>query len=682
MVLMYNLSLDPPQFFMQEEVTLPLPQEVTKQNLVRKPFPALLCDLPNPLLYRIIEDFCDCDNVLAIERTARSLFLNLQKFWKESITSKNLFLFVIKSVSVDLKNRKIDATIKVYEVYQKTKCEVFEITYPIPASGPQPTEEDNFQNRNIANPCKSIFLSTWVKQYIYKANREFLLKFHGDLQIVSSSCENGKIEALKCSTLVPKSLLESRSKEDILFKKIWLQLKIASQNIKKHIDYKKPTNSQENLTDQFETEALHLLTYAATHDYSELFTLLQNYRAHQSVLSNEYHQFNNFLMYQSGICKENPERLRQLITTFKVDHVKFNMKPSYPAFPKEWHFSCLNNNHGFYSKTTLKSALDFFYTRNSLDNCQTRKIPQLEVINLLLAFKANVNEPGIIEYALKENHSGHDLLNLLLENKANVNQIGEKGQTPLGQALLSASKSDPAFTEGVVSILLKAKADLNGCNIMGETPIMIAVTSCTAKLFKHFNSFDPIRYLPDFSGQTALMKAVSQRGCVEKIRALLAPRKLSIILDQKKSKSNLIPISKEEINRFDNKGETALSHALKNQNNDTLYYVKLLLEANADVNSLSENDKESLIMLTQTASLPHAVNFLRNEQTTKKKKRNQQESGTEFQNTTKRLQPMHSMDQSLSQSSNYPFRIDLDAARCEATFPGSQMMDISWLNEK
>lgn len=691
---MSNISLFPNQLPVPESVTYPVSQPVAMPQPVRKPFPDLLYCLPKSILYHIVEDYCGCDNVFAIERTVRPLHLALQKFWKEIIVSKSLFLYVTESQSIDLKTRQFHRIFKIYETYQETKWKEFSWTSPFPASGLQLTEEDNIQDKIIDNPCKSPFLPSTLREYVYKTNREFLVKFYGNADIASPQSENGNLESLQLSTRGPKALLESRSKEDILFKKIWLQVKMASQMLKKHNDHKKPSNPKEELTKRFTTDSLHLLTLASTYDYRELFTLLQNYRAHQSVLSNEYHHFNNFLLLQNGICKLNLDRLQHLITTLKVDHIKINMQPSSPPFPKDWHLACLHNNgHSiFYGKTVLKSAMDFFYALYFFgsrlpDNTSRTKIQELDVIKVLLSAKANVNEPGIMEYAIKKKHSGLGLLNVLIEGKANVNQFMTKGQTPLGQALLDASfTEDLFFTEGVVSTLLKAKADINGPNIMNQTPLIIAVTSCTDKLFKYLNSYEPDRNLTDSLGQTALMKAVRQKGCVEKIRMLLAPRKVTMILGTKKSKGDLIPISKEEVNRFDDNGETALSHAIKAPNVDNLSYVRLLLEANADVNLISGNDKAALVTLTQTKSFPHAIAFLGSEQPNRKKKRNQQEMATEPTNANKRLPPPHSplphsMNQNPGRFSSYPFGADDAESILEGDFRGAKMMDISWLQD-
>ena len=107
-----------------------------------------------------------------------------------------------------------------------------------------------------------------------------------------------------------------------------------------------------------------------------------------------------------------------------------------------------------------------------------------EVVELLLAKKADVNGGGGMPLLLAVANGDKDMVKLLLANKADVNAKAGDGDTPLHLAVkdgnsqlaiyvgrLRANSSD---YRDVVELLLANKAEVNATNSYGWTPLHFA----------------------------------------------------------------------------------------------------------------------------------------------------------------------------------------------------------------
>lgn len=180
----------------------------------------------------------------------------------------------------------------------------------------------------------------------------------------------------------------------------------------------------------------------------------------------------------------------------------------------------------------------------------------------------------------------------------NINVSDDEGHTPIYLASNSGHSS-------IVKVLLNAQAKVNVKTESGETPLMAAVSHGFAEIAQLLIDANAELNAKDKLGRTALMKA-AERGDCAMIKLLLATKKEEKSNTdkqnfwQKAEKKfekfyNKILDKKLDLDKKDVQGDTALMIAAFNGHEEA---VKMLIEANAKVDTLSDHGKSMLKKIT------------------------------------------------------------------------------------
>lgn len=524
-----------------------------------------LLNLPFQLLDSIAR-FCGENDIIALEKMTGRSFKNI---WITYILQYNLFLCVSRKSVLNLENRKF--TIEQVDEYYKIDLNTIQ------------SEEDQIEV--IEDPYSDQELSTEIKNQVFNTNRFFLNQFSTNLRMTSHLPQKKKLLASLSPTFLTR--LENL-RNDNAFRQIYFQLQEQQRNLFEEGSDETPAKLNQN-------KSLKMLMQAQTSGHLELFGLLQNFRAHQCDRSREYHRFNNFLLIKE-VMQTRPKMLKSLITALNIDEIN------------------INNQFSDYRGTALRAALEIFDSENSRKTAKDKKkgkVKQIQVVEVLLAAKANPKERDLMPYAISRAHSLFEALNLLIAHKANVNEI-ENGETPLGLALLSSQTL--SIKTRVISNLVRAGADVNGLNFNCQTPLHVALDfyQTEDKIIQLLIDKGAKRSLGNNFGETPLMKAVTTKRNLGKIKILLAPIK-------KKFRGKEPLESKEEeidVNQRDHSGNTALMYAVSRCNypKHLLPYVETLLQAKADVNLLNYKRKSAFTLAKKRNLSNEILNLLKTDQ--------------------------------------------------------------------
>jgi hypothetical protein len=532
-----------------------------------------LFNIPEARLDYIVS-FCTPSEVLNLEKTRRDAHLKIKNIWLTLIIRRNLFFGFTQHPRTNI--------IKPYS-FEKTKT--------------VSPEEDFIPCPMHYTTCPS------------KARDKLLLRTRIILTTLLPHCKASQ-------TCQSNQFLENRA-QNTPWKRIYLQVALldceallyGTNTLLKKLSPRNITSLEE-----FSAVSFLMLDRANTKKYTELFTLLENYRFSLATdTTNRSHDIKPYIFHFNllvfkGIFHERPPIVKCLLTVLSTKHPKISFtdraqlsNDNYPSvsqeeeedeklgeeqqllakiintkfdqtiFPKEFFILIppIFNN-----LTPLKYAI----TLTQQKNLDPRENPNFEILKMLIEAKANVDEPGILSFVATKIHN-LDILNLLIENNANVNQSHED-DTLLG--LLLKEKRHCTMLEKIdriVFTLLKAKADINGRNGKQQTPLMLAAATSTYETFQNFLEQGPDRTLQDIEGNTPLIYATRVPGNTLKIKLLLSSRVLS---STRQGEGHLVRMPRAVINQFNIQCFTALASAIFHNHSATKAYVKLLIDAGAD----------------------------------------------------------------------------------------------------
>jgi ankyrin repeat protein len=541
-----------------------------------------LMRIPEENLLNVMS-FCGLNALLSFEQTNRMAYLKIEKIWLRRIANYNLFVGVTRnSITDDLK---------------------FHTFFRI----------DNVNTAEEFIPCPGLYskcLNQQVNNLVQTMNRCILSDL---LPYVSRQASN----TMQVSTCQPDPLISSRS-QNVPWKRIYMQIRITLIETCKTPELTTLSPSKINSLTRFAAQAFYMLNRALGRKHFELFNLLESYRF--TILTDTKSRFYNVATYISDInfllfyeiSWERPPILEHLIailsekrleisftgtktlpcvapSVFQEEDKKMSEEASLTqliinkkfdsADFKNWPF-----HNDYNGKTPLKYALllankktqDFWNEHRR--KLEPRENPYLDIIKVLIAAKANVNEPGLMHSAASQVH-GFNILNLLIEGKANVNQ-SHLGISVLEQVLNPDIAMDRQVAHSIIRRVIEAKADINCRNARQRTPLMVATVRCVNETFKLFLQQGPDRSLYDINGNTALMLALEKPGNAKKITWLLSSQ---VMPSTSGGRRNIQSMSQADINHVNNQGHTALSIAIWYHHWATESYVKLLLKAGADV---------------------------------------------------------------------------------------------------
>jgi ankyrin repeat protein len=576
-----------------------------------------LMNIPLILLQHIVS-FCDSHGTANLESTSLEAYKIGQHVWKTYVADQNLFLYATVTKTVELE-KCICRIVNLYELYKTESLVQFTFKTPYPANAqtlPQAYFEKLIHNLNDFRGCSEF---SELRQYILNTNHVFLTQFSPKPEQLSLTHEPEN---------AVQAYLKSRN-TDNPWRKIFEQLMARQFTFSKSQKTDSMLYPGVKFTHlpslQATEEGLAMLNQAQVKQHSELFTLLQNYRSQQAAPTEEYHNFNHFLLLKE-VNQGNPVRLRNLIIALKIDHLTINRQFSQAGLPTDPAI--------FDGETALKRTL-----KGTL-----RESDKMAVAKVLIDAKANVSEQGVMHYALR--YSEASLVTMLIEAKADVNQL-EKDKLPLEQVLCFRSvKEESTTTKSLVATLIAAKADLNGHNSKNETILMRTADRCSFEVFKFFLRQGPNVSLTDNLGQTALMRLVSTNDNLKKLKIFLNPGKLITASAERMMSEGEFKVLNEinpeiEVNRVDLEGRTAIMHSVQAEQPQMLHYVRYLLKAKADITSDQSN--ESPLTVAHAKGFEDVVSLLNKPQkksSIKKEKRRKAEVAEADYITPKKSAPL------------------------------------------
>lgn len=535
---------------------------------IPQPNSPLLLSIPISLL-NYVGEFCNWRETIALESTTRYAHIATREIWIKHIAYRNLFIFPNIRTLKDLATSINTHTIDLFKLYEQGILKTFVMKSVQPLDTPEP-KESTVASPNESDLDLAICLNKpHIQQYILNANVPSIVKH----------AHNPSPKTPHISNL--KTFLLSRRQNS--WKKIFFQIMAQDESW----DQQNPVSIAD-----FTKKALNMIFKARNYSQNELFTFLQNYIIYQTNRSENLSHFNFYEMLKH-VRDRKPELLQSFITALKIDEVQINAKMS-----SKTSSLILEELDG---KTLLRYAVERADSRQL-----TKNLCGLKAIKVLIKAGADIAEPGIMKYAVT--CSSLDVVNTLIARKANPNQM-EEGRPLLEQALCHGStRRSPYVTQSVVSALLSANSDPNGRNSENQTTLMCAVKHCTDQMFQFFKQQKPNLSLTDNFGYTALIHAVSTPDCLQKIKTLLVTRSFSIKLDGE-TEYGFQRVPAKEVNHRDHAGQTALMHAVNADQTEMLSYLQTLLDANADVD-LIDNNEDTAFALARKRDLPDTITKL------------------------------------------------------------------------